>query len=126
MGVDNYKRDSDIGDRKFTIGHEFYNESLCEVKALKPSPLRKVIENYKKLCKCTSIMDFKQTGIDIKSINNADHYKQYYRGLGEDIELKEFDAGDSERAFFFIDPARKIIQMIALRNGHTETKKNKK
>lgn len=129
IGADNYKNRSDIGDQRFSIGHEFYNEDLCEIKHLDRAPLRKILDCYKKLCKCTSVQDFDQTGIRIKNIENANHYREYYKGLTNrmpDIEIKEFYAGERERAFFFIDPAKKIIQIIALRNGHTETKKVKR
>lgn len=125
-GVDNYKTDGEPEDRKFTIGYKHYKQNLCEVHVLRQSPLRKVIQNSKKFGQCTSILELKRQGIEMKDIANKNHYRQFYSGLSPDVEVKEFDAGETERAFFFIDPVGKIIQIIAYRNAHTENKKQKK
>lgn len=129
FGVDNSKTDGDYEAQKFSVGFEFYREDLCDIKTLDKSPLRKVLENSKKICQHTSFYELTRNGgFTISPVYNSNHYKVYYKGLAPDIEVKEYDAGSNERAFFFVDnsPSRKIIQMIAITNAHTEDKKTKK
>lgn len=126
VGADNYKQDTDIGSRNFTIGYEYYNQSLCEVTLLDKSPLRKIIDNHKKFGRCSTIRDLLATGITLNPITNSNHYTKFFQGLDPDIELKEFDTGKNERAFLFIDTYKNIIQMVAYTNAHVENKKQKK
>ena len=42
----------DDGERRFTIGHQYYRDDLCTVKSMKISYLRKVFEGYKNMSRC--------------------------------------------------------------------------
>lgn len=117
--VTNQKNPLDLEGRMFTIGYEFYRQDLCEVNALDKSPLRKSIENFKKFGKCTNELELKRLGIEMTSIVNTGAYKGYYKGIADDAEVKEYDTGSAARSFFFIDPSRKIIQIIVHKNSHT-------
>jgi hypothetical protein len=117
-GADNYKGQSEE-DKKFTIGYEFYRNDLCEIDSTPHSPLRKSIHNFKKLCTCTNVYQIKQLGIHTNEVNNANTYSKFFQGLDEDVEMKEFYLGDSARGMFFIDPTKKVIQIIAHTNTHT-------
>ncbi len=124
-GVDNYK-DRPEDSTRFTIGYEFYRHDLCEVANLLQGPLRKTIDNYKKFCTCTNNFELRQLSIHIDDVENANDYSKFFKGLSDDVEMKEFYTGDSGRAIFFIDPMTKVIQVVAHLNTHTETKKNRR
>lgn len=125
VGVDNYK-DRPEDSKRFTIGYEFYRNDLCEVGDLLHGPLRKVIDYYKKFGVCTTTIDFQNKGIRLKDVQNANDYSRFFQGLADDVEMKEFYTGDSARAILFVDPTRKIVQLVAHLNTHTETKKNRR
>jgi len=126
VGADNYKKEGEPIFRNFTIGYEFYNQSLCEISSLNHSPLRKILENSKKFGKCSSVRELSTQGIDMKRVTNSNNYRKFFQDLEPDVELKEFDAGQTERALFFVDPYRRILQMVAYTNGHVEDKKQKR
>ncbi|MGH7196309.1 MAG: hypothetical protein ACREGJ_00900 [Candidatus Saccharimonadales bacterium] len=115
----------DEGEKNFTIGHRFYRDDLCQGKTIpKTAPLRKVIEAYKNMCRCSSEQDVYNLPFDVKKVKVANHYKKYASGLTPDAELSEFDAG-SYRGFFFIDRSAHIVEMIAV-DIHPEDKKQKR
>lgn len=114
----------DEGERRFTIGHQYYNDSLCSFKVMKPSYLRKVLEGYKNMSRCITEAEIYDLPMDIKRIPAKSHYKKYISKVTPETELSEFDAG-KYRGFFFIDRAEKIIQMLAV-DIHPENKKNKR
>jgi len=113
------QEDDDV--KRFTIGHQYYRDDICTVRNMKAGYLRKVLEGYKNISRCTSEPEIYDLPMDIKSIKASNHYKKYFSKVTPDTELKEFDAG-RYRGFFFIDRAEKIVQIVAV-DLHPEDKK---
>jgi len=88
------------------------------------TPLRKVLENYKRVSMCASPSEVRKTLTDVKDVIKRGHYKQYFTGLSPDVSLLEFDAS-GYRGFFFLDPSRNLVSMVAV-DIHPENKKNKR
>jgi hypothetical protein len=114
----------DEGDRRFTIGYQYYRDDICQVKHMDHSPLRKVLEGYKNMSRCITEVEIYNLPMDIKRITVRGNYTKYASKLTPDTEISEFDAG-SHRGFFFIDRTLKIVQMIAV-DHHPEDKKQKR
>jgi len=120
----NIKTSADVESQRFLIGYEYYRTDLCEADNMVHGPLRKLINYYKQVGLSSTPIEVKSIGLKVKNISNKGTYAEYYKGLrDEDTELKELIAGDSARHFFYIDPSKKVVQVIAHVNAHTPLKK---
>jgi len=118
--VTNIKTKSEVESQHFSIGYQFYRDDLCEAESMDSGPLRKAIAYFKQVGTCTTFLEVKNIGLRVEDVVDANAYKRYYNGLrDEDIELKELISGSSARHFFYVDPARKLVQVIAHVNAHT-------
>lgn len=125
--VTNIKVDAGEESQRFLIGYEYYRADLCQADSMVHGPYRKLISYFKQVGLSSTAQEVKDIGLEVKPISDSGTYAQYYKGLrDEDIELKELVAGDSARHFFYIDPARKVVQIIAHMNTHTPLNKQVK
>ena len=112
-GVALAKETAEEGGSSFTLGYQYYKDDLCQVKAMPVAALRKVLEGYKNITRCTTEAEIYNLPMDMKKVNDSGYYSQFFAGLSPDAEVSEFDA-TSYRGMFFIDRAAKVVQMVAL------------
>jgi hypothetical protein len=108
----------------YVISFARYNESMCEISELSSNKARKAIETLKIVgTKIRSEADFQRYYVDRIPIRREGEYKKLYRGLRDDIDLKEIKLQQDARIFYFdIEPER-IFYVVAIRQNHLETDK---
>lgn len=111
----------------YNISFAQYNGKLCEIAQLDSNKARKALEHLKTIgTRIRCIADFKANNIERLPIARAGDYLRLYRGLSDDIELKEIKLQQDARIFYFdIEPER-ILYLVALTQNHFETDKVRK
>ncbi len=97
---------------------------MCEISELSKNKAKKALEIFKTIgTKIYSEADYQKCCIAQRSILYKGEYKKLYRGLPEDIELKETKLQENARIFYFnIEPEGRCY-VVAIRENHLETKK---
>ncbi len=57
---------------------------------------------------------------------NTHEYSKLFKGLDEGVEIYEVYLRDTNRLFYYVDDATKIIYCVGIRNAHLETGKNRR
>lgn len=108
----------------YIISFAKYNENCCEISYLDSNKARKAIERLKIIgTKVRSTADYQRNAIDRIPVRYEGDYKKLFRGLAEDVELKEIKLQQDARIFYFdIEPKREFY-VVAITNNHYETDK---
>ena len=108
----------------YVISFARYNESMCEISALNSNKAKKAVETLKTIgTKIRSEADFKKHYVDRMPVRREGDYKKLYRGLKDDIDLKEIKLQQEARIFYFdIEPER-TFYVVAITQNHLETDK---
>lgn len=106
----------------YLISFSRYNESMCEISELNSNKARKAVETFKTVgTKIRSEADFQKHYVDRIPVRREGEYKKLYRGLGDDIDLKEIKLQQDARIFYFdIEPER-TFYVVAITQNHLET-----
>ena len=108
----------------YMISFTRYNEKMCEISELDKNKAKKAVETFKKIgTKIRSKADFQKESIDRLPVKNSGEYKKLYRGLEEDIELKEIKLQQDARIFYFDIESKRILYVVAITQNHLETDK---
>jgi len=115
----------DIEAENFLFSFKFYNNRLCQLSDLESAKLRKILKFLKVVGKLHSRSEFSGNNINIKPVKYVGEYKKLYKGLSQDIDIREYKIGRSQAIFFWILSSIKqnIIYLICLRNRHFEINK---
>ena len=108
----------------YVISFAKYNERMCEIALLGGNKARKAVKTLKIVgTRIRSETDFQKCFVDRIPVRRDGEYKRLYRGLKDDICLKEIKLQQNARIFYFdIEPER-IFYIVAIRENHLETKK---
>ena len=108
----------------YVISFAKYNSKMCEISLLNSNKAKKAIETFKKVgTKIYSEKDFQRQSIDRIPVHRDGDYKKLYRGLSDDIDLKEIKLQQNARVFYFdIEPDR-TFYVVAITENHLETDK---
>jgi len=108
----------------YVISFAKYNEKMCEIEYLDSNKAKKAIQSIKSIgTKVCCEADFQRLSIDRIPIRREGEYKKLYRGLSDDIELKEIKLQQDARIFYFdIEPER-TLYVVAITQNHLETDK---
>lgn len=108
----------------YVISFAKYNESMCEIALLDSNKGRKAVDVLKKVgTKISSEADYQRNSVDRIPVRREGEYLKLYRGLGDDIDLKEIKLQQNARIFYFdIEPERKFY-VVAITQNHLETDK---
>jgi len=108
----------------YMISFAKYNGRMCEISELSKNKAKKALGVFKTIgTKICSEADYRKCCIGRIPVRYGGEYKKLYRGLPEDVELKETKLQDDARIFYFdIEPERKFY-VVAIRENHLETKK---
>ena len=108
----------------YVISFVKYNEGMCEIADLDSNKARKAIQTFKLIgTKIRSEADFSKNHLDRIPVYCEGEYKKLYRGLSDDIELKEIKLQQTARIFYFdIEPER-TFYVVAITQSHLETEK---
>lgn len=108
----------------YVISFSKYNESMCEISELNGNKGRKVVETFKTIgTKIRSEVDFQKHYVDRIPVRRESEYKKLYRGLSDDIELKEIKLQTGGRIFYFDIEDRRTFYVVAITQNHLETNK---
>ena len=108
----------------YVISFAKYNEKMCGVSALSSNKARKAIEIFKIIgTKICSEADFKKYYIDRIPVHCKGEYKKLYKGLGDDIELKEITLPQDARIFYFDIEPKRTFYVVAITQRHLEINK---
>ena len=108
----------------YVISFAKYNERMCEISELGGNKAKKAIETFKAIgTKIRSEADFQRYYVDRIPVRREGEYKKLYRGLRDDIDLKEIKLQQDARIFYFdIEPER-TFYVVAITQNHLETYK---
>lgn len=112
------------------ISFERYNSKECELDGMDNKMARKAFQTLRDIgVNVRTEADFKDhlPKLQIIPIENSGHYRGLYKGLMDlpDVEIKEAKIDrDKGRMFFFL--VERIFHVIAVRENHYETGKNKR
>ena len=116
--------------KSFLISFERYNSSECELDGMDNKRARKALQIVRDVgVNIKAEEDFKRLlpKLDVCSINNSGDYRGLYKGLVDlpDAEIKEAKIDrDKGRLFFFV--VGRIFHVIAMRDSHYETGKQRR
>ena len=104
-----------------------YNESMCEISELNSNKARKAVETFKTIgTKIRSEADFQRNYVDRIPVRHEGEYKKLYRGLGDDIDLKEIKLQQDSRIYYFDIEDKRTFYVVAITQNHLETDKVKR
>lgn len=108
----------------YVISFAKYNERMCELAQLNNNKAKKAIETLKTIgTKVRSTADYQRHSVDRIPVRYEGEYKKLFKGLEDDIELKEIKLQQSARVFYFdIEPER-TFYVVAITDNHFETDK---
>jgi hypothetical protein len=108
----------------YLISFAKYNDKMCELSLINNNKAKKAIETLKIIgTKIRSKTDFQRYSIDRIPVRFEGEYKKLFKGLQDDVELKEIKLQQKARLFYFdIEPDR-IMYVVAIRDNHLETDK---
>jgi len=108
----------------YLISFAKYNEKMCEISQLNNNKAKRFIETIKTIgTKVRSTTDYQRHSVGRIPVRYEGEYKKLFRGLEDDIELKEIKLQGKARVFYFdIEPER-IFYVVAVTNNHLETDK---
>lgn len=108
----------------YLISFAKYNDDVCEISELASNKARRAVESFKLIgTKIKSVADFQRHSVDRLPVSKAGDYRKLFRGLEDDIELKELKLQQDARIFYFdIEPER-TLYVVAITNNHLETDK---
>ena len=108
----------------YLISFAMYDESMCEISELTSNKARKALETFKTIgTKIHSEADFQRYHVDRIPVWRGGDYKKLYRGLGDDIDLKEIKLQDDARIFYFDIEDKRTFYVVAITQNHLETDK---
>lgn len=108
----------------YVISFAKYNENMCEISMLNSNKARKAILTFKAIgTKISSEADFSKYNIDRLPVHCSGDYKKLYRGLEEDIDLKEIKLQEDARIFYFDIESKRTFYVVAITQNHLETDK---
>ncbi|MFH1170530.1 MAG: hypothetical protein V1704_03145 [Candidatus Vogelbacteria bacterium] len=112
------------------ISFERYNSGECQLNGMEGKTARKAFQVVRDVgVNVKTEADFKKhlPRLEIVSIGNSGGYRKLYRGLIDlpDVEIKEAKINrDKGRLFFFL--VDRIFHIVAIRNSHYETDKQRR
>ena len=110
--------------KPYLISFSKYNEDMCEIEHLDKNKAKRTVETFKTIgTKIRSQADFQRFSIDRIPVKNAGEYKKLFRGLGEDIDLKELKLQQDARIFYFDVEPERMFYVVAITQNHLETDK---
>lgn len=108
----------------YVISFAKYNENMCEISELNSNKARKAVETLKIIgTKIRSRADFQKQFIDQIPVRRGGEYKKLYRGLENDIDLKEIKLQQDARIFYFDIESERTFCVVAITQNHLETGK---
>lgn len=111
----------------FNISFSSYKESLCQINNLRKNKGSNTLDKLKVIgLRVFREIDLYNLGYQISPVHRSGHYKEYFNGLSQDVDLFELKLGGTGRMFFFVLSAERLISIVAFRETHTETKKKKR
>ncbi len=111
-------------ERTYLISFSNYRKKSCELNDLESGSPKKIVRWIKEIG-LSSLPD-ELNGFQIKPVRNENHYGELFSSLPLDVEMKEIILPGSNRLFYYIDEANKVVNCILMKSSHFETKKNKK
>lgn len=116
--VTNIKRE----DSHYVISYKHYNDKECELNSVDRARMRKILVDYRKICKCDEVGQLIANGIDHKPVYCENDYKKIFKGLDpEQIDMREDVLGGSERLYYFITD--NLFNIVCIKKKHLETNK---
>lgn len=108
----------------YVISFAKYNEKMCELSQLQGNKAKKAIETLKTVgTKVRSTADYQRHSVDRIPVKYEGEYKKLFRGLADDVDLREIKLQQSARIFYFdIEPER-TFYIVAITENHLEIDK---
>lgn len=106
----------------YYVSFQHYNDKVCEIKILEKNNARNLVKDLRTIGKCCSTNDLVSNGIRLSPIYDNGDYHKLFRGLTDDVDIKEHIISSEARLFYFI--VRKTFYIVAITNNHLETNKH--
>ena len=108
----------------YVISFAKYNCKMCEVSLLNGNKAKKAIETFINIgLNVRSSSDFQRHSIDQIPVQYKGEYKKLFRGLDNDIDLKEIKLQQDARIFYFDIESNHTLYVVAIKQNHLETSK---
>lgn len=108
----------------YVISFAKYNEKMCEITLLDSNKARRAIEIFKRIgTKICCEADFQRFSVERIPVRREGEYKKLYRGLSEDIDLKEIKLQQDARIFYFDLEPERTFYVVAVTQNHLDTDK---
>lgn len=104
-------------NRFYKLSFEYYKDKECDIDNVEKSSHKKLLKWMKTVGKGTSLDDILTLG-NGDTIDYLGEYKQLYKGLPQGVELREYRLTFQERLFYFIDDAKKEINIVLIKKSH--------
>ncbi len=117
-----------IEEQPFLISFAKYNNRVCEVENLKRNKAKKSLQVLIKIGRdFFDYEDFeKDKGIEKIPVRNKGEYKKLFQRLHPDVELFEHKLQGKGRIFYYINDLEKLFCVVAIKENHFETKRQRR
>ncbi len=107
---------------------EQYNEKECQIDTMDPKKARKALRAIRDTgLNIKTMADFgsKLPKLELKPVRNEGDYRDLYKGLNPDTDLQEIKT-DNDKGRIFFHMIKNILYLIAVRESHYETDKQRR
>ena len=116
-----------LATNPYVISFAKYNEKMSQISLLSSNKARKALETLKNIgTNIYSKADFQRNHIDLIPVRREGSYKQLFKGLEDDIELREVKLQQDARIFYFILEPQRTFYVVAITEHHLDTDKVRK
>ncbi len=115
-----------VKDQQFyNISFGSYKIKHCELDELNSASYKKALKWIKSVCLCTSFDEIRKIG-NGDTVDNKNDYAFLFNKLPNGTDIKEYKLASSDRIFYYIDDAYRMINFVLFKNSHLEVNKNKR
>lgn len=115
-----------VKDQQFyNVSFSSYKIKRCELEELNSASYKKALKWIKSVCLCTSFDEIRKIG-NGDTVDNEDDYAFLFNGLPKGTNIKEYKLAATDRIFYYIDDAYRMINFVLFKNSHLETEKTRR
>lgn len=101
----------------YVISFEKYKSKKCELENLEKGSYKKALKWMKDVAIAESLDDIYSLGKGDR-VKDAQNYAFLYDNMDEDVDIREYKLCGTNRIFYYIDDANKVINCLLFKNSH--------
>lgn len=105
-------------DRRYVISFKDYKKKKCDIDDINQTAnLQKALRWFRDVGLASTEDEIPKSD----RIKNSGNYSFLYNGLSdEDVEIREYKFGGTNRIFYYVDEATKTVNCILIKHSHLE------